>query len=183
MNLDYTLVLVGGVAISIALPKRWASVRAAILLGAALVACTALRALNAPNAVSTVVDLALLRHSNSLADSGLGVVVSAYTLVLAGLLSAIRLLVSRKESLPPAWLADAEPKTEAVTRTRALGRGLVWAGSFFFLVWALTPVAQRLDVFPGMRWGQPNSPGHYLDLISLTVALGLVLTGAMLRRT
>jgi hypothetical protein len=28
----------------------------------------------------------------------------------------------------------------------------------------LTHVAERFDLFPGMGWGLPNSPGHYLDL-------------------
>jgi hypothetical protein len=37
----------------------------------------------------------------------------------------------------------------------------------------LTHVAEALHVFPEMGWGEPNSAGHYLDLIS--AVLGLIL--------
>jgi hypothetical protein len=29
----------------------------------------------------------------------------------------------------------------------------------------LTHVAERLRILPGMGWGLPDSPGHYLDLV------------------
>jgi hypothetical protein len=33
----------------------------------------------------------------------------------------------------------------------------------------LTHIAERYRLLPSMGWGLPNSPGHYLDLISAVV--------------
>jgi hypothetical protein len=48
---------------------------------------------------------------------------------------------------------------------------LVGAGAL--VVVALTHVAEAVGLFPLMRWGAPDSPGHYLDLGS--AVLGFVL--------
>jgi len=40
------------------------------------------------------------------------------------------------------------------------------AGCGCLVLMLLTHVAERLHVLPGMGWGMPNSPGHYLDLVS-----------------
>jgi len=45
----------------------------------------------------------------------------------------------------------------------------------------LTHVAERLGVLPGMGWGLPNSPGHYLDLLSAVSGI-VLLVGAGLSR-
>jgi hypothetical protein len=37
----------------------------------------------------------------------------------------------------------------------------------------LTHVAERFDLFPGMGWGLPYSPGHYFDLVG--AILGCIL--------
>ena len=36
-------------------------------------------------------------------------------------------------------------------------------------------VAERLHFLPEMGWGLPDSPGHYLDLISAVVGISLLL--------
>ena len=45
--------------------------------------------------------------------------------------------------------------------TRVLGV----VGCTLLLVMVLTHVAERWHLFPSMGWGQPASPGHYLDLV------------------
>jgi hypothetical protein len=39
------------------------------------------------------------------------------------------------------------------------------------LVVVLTHVAEKLDLFPVMGWGLPDSPGHYLDCPRMLRAL------------
>ena len=45
----------------------------------------------------------------------------------------------------------------------------------------LTHVAERIDILPGMGWGLPNSPGHYLDLISAVSGIGLLVAAGLAR--
>jgi ABC-type nickel/cobalt efflux system permease component RcnA len=45
-----------------------------------------------------------------------------------------------------------------------------------------THVAERFEFFPSMGWGIPNSPGHYLDLLSAILGLVLLPLGFALRR-
>jgi hypothetical protein len=45
------------------------------------------------------------------------------------------------------------------------------AGCACFVVVVLTHVAEVLHVLPGMGWGLPHSPGHYLDLFSAIAAV------------
>ncbi len=50
----------------------------------------------------------------------------------------------------------------------------------------LTHIAERLHVLPGMGWGLPDSPGHYLDLASAilgAVSLTLGLAGWAIAKT
>jgi hypothetical protein len=53
---------------------------------------------------------------------------------------------------------------------RLIGLGLL-------IVVVLTHVAERFHIFPSMGWGQPNSIGHYLDLVSAIFGCGLLLMG------
>jgi len=55
-------------------------------------------------------------------------------------------------------------------------RFLAWAGRPFLLVVLLTHVAERWRVLPGMGWGPPDSPGHYLDLFSAITGIALLLS-------
>ena len=52
-------------------------------------------------------------------------------------------------------------------------------GVVCLIVVVLTHIAERLQLFPGMGWGQPDSIGHYLDLISAIVGGVLLLVGAL----
>ena len=59
-------------------------------------------------------------------------------------------------------------------------RFLLAAGSVCIAVVVLTHVAEQWAMLPGMGWGLPDSPGHYLDLscailgIAMLVAAGIV---------
>ena len=43
-----------------------------------------------------------------------------------------------------------------------------------------THVAEELQVFPDMGWGLPDSPGHYLDLVSAVVGSMLLIAGVVI---
>ena len=43
---------------------------------------------------------------------------------------------------------------------------LLLIGTGLVIVVILTHVAEALHIFPWMGWGLPNSPVHYLDLVS-----------------
>lgn len=45
-------------------------------------------------------------------------------------------------------------------------RALSLAGCACWAVVGLTHVAEHWNLLPGMGWGLPHSPGHYLDLFS-----------------
>jgi hypothetical protein len=60
-----------------------------------------------------------------------------------------------------------------------LGRCLLLLGVVCLAVALFTHVAERLRVFPGMGWGLPDSPGHYLDLVSVTLGCVLLLAGTV----
>jgi len=72
-----------------------------------------------------------------------------------------------------------EPMTmeDGVSERRKWARLLLLAGSGCLLVVVLTHVAERWDFLPGMGWGQPDSPGHYLDLFSAIVGIALLVAG------
>jgi hypothetical protein len=61
-------------------------------------------------------------------------------------------------------------------------RLLVLAGGACLLVVVLTHVAERFNIFPAMGWGLPDSPGHYLDLLSAIAGVVLLVTGITMRR-
>ena len=43
----------------------------------------------------------------------------------------------------------------------------------------LTHIAEKLELFPVMGWGLPNSPGHYIDLASAVLGGTLLIAGIM----
>ena len=55
-------------------------------------------------------------------------------------------------------------------------------GSFCLVVVVLTHVAEAFHLLPGMGWGLPNTPGHYLDLCSAIIGLILLPLGYILAR-
>ena len=79
------------------------------------------------------------------------------------------------------------PKAAALTshsrQTRRKSvRSLGLAGSVCLLIVVLTHVAEAWHVLPGMGWGLPNSPGHYLDLFSAISGVVLSLAAYVLQR-
>jgi hypothetical protein len=56
------------------------------------------------------------------------------------------------------------------------------AGSVCLLIVVLTHVAEAWHVLPGIGWGLPNSPGHYLDLFSAISGVVLLLAAYVLQR-
>ncbi|HYM01734.1 MAG TPA: hypothetical protein VET85_02245 [Stellaceae bacterium] len=61
-------------------------------------------------------------------------------------------------------------------------RWLVLAGIGCLAVMVLTHVAEHWRILPGMGWGQPNSPGHYLDLSSAILGAILLLAALIWSR-
>jgi hypothetical protein len=62
-----------------------------------------------------------------------------------------------------------------------LVRLLLLAGCACVAVMAMTHVAEALHLLPGMGWGLPNSPGHYLDLFSAIAGIVLLLAAGLVR--
>jgi hypothetical protein len=53
-------------------------------------------------------------------------------------------------------------------------------GSFCLVMVVLTHVTEAYHLLPGMGWGLPNTPGHYLDLFSAIIGLILLPLGYVL---
>jgi hypothetical protein len=64
-----------------------------------------------------------------------------------------------------------------------VGSSLQLLGFACLVVVLFTHVAEKLRVFPGMGWGLPDSPGHYLDLVSAMLGCSLLIVGVVIRRT
>src|SRR5580704_8324175 len=67
-------------------------------------------------------------------------------------------------------------------RRRTFSGLLQLAGSVCLLVMVVTHLAEALHLLPGMGWGLPNSPGHYLDLFSAISGVILSLMAYVVRR-
>jgi hypothetical protein len=61
-----------------------------------------------------------------------------------------------------------------------VGRWLLLFGFVCLAIVVLTHVAEMLNVFAGMGWGLPNSPGHYLDLVSAVLGTMLLIAGIVI---
>jgi hypothetical protein len=48
-------------------------------------------------------------------------------------------------------------------------------------VMALTHVAEPFNILPIAGWGLPNSPGHYVDLVSTVAGVILLLSAGIVR--
>jgi hypothetical protein len=55
-------------------------------------------------------------------------------------------------------------------------------GATFLVVVVLTHVAEALHLLPAMRWGEPDSVGHYVDLSSAVLGVTLTAIAYILRR-
>ncbi len=69
----------------------------------------------------------------------------------------------------------------AFAKRRSLPAFLQLAGSGFLVVVVLTHICEALGLFPAMRFGEPDSAGHYLDLTSAVLGVTLVAAGFLLR--
>ncbi len=58
-----------------------------------------------------------------------------------------------------------------------VGQIFLLLASACLLMVVLTHVAETFQVFPAMGWGLPNSVGHYIDLVSASLAITLLLLG------
>jgi hypothetical protein len=67
-------------------------------------------------------------------------------------------------------------------RERTGWRSVQLLGSFCLVVVVLTHVAEALHLLPGMGWGLPNTPSHYVDLCSAISGLILLPLGYVLAR-
>jgi hypothetical protein len=63
-----------------------------------------------------------------------------------------------------------------------VARLLFFVGCGCLVVVALAHVAERFHLLPGMGWGLPDSPGHYLDLVSAIAGPLLLLAAYAVRR-
>jgi hypothetical protein len=61
-------------------------------------------------------------------------------------------------------------------------RRFIFGASACLVVLILTHVAEALRILPGMGWGLPNSPGHYLNLFSAASGIILLLLACVVRR-
>ncbi len=61
-----------------------------------------------------------------------------------------------------------------------VGRCLLFLAFVCLVIIVLTHVAERLHVFPGMGWGLPDSPGHYLDLFSAVFGSMFLIAGIII---
>ena len=60
-------------------------------------------------------------------------------------------------------------------------RALAFTGIVCLGLVILTHIAEHWNILPSMGWGLPDSPGHYLDLASAILGVGILLA-AVLRR-
>ena len=58
-----------------------------------------------------------------------------------------------------------------------VGCCLLLLGFLCLTIMVVTNVAERVHLFPGMGWGSPDSPGHYIDFVSAVLGCALLIAG------
>ena len=66
-------------------------------------------------------------------------------------------------------------------KTRTLAALLWLAGTACLGIVVLTHIAEAEHWLPRMRWGQPDSAGHYIDLTSAILGVVLLISGTVSR--
>lgn len=66
-------------------------------------------------------------------------------------------------------------------RAKTVGSSLQLLGTISLLVVVLTHMAEALHVFSFMRWGEPNSVGHRVDLLSAILGITCFPMGVVVR--
>ena len=56
------------------------------------------------------------------------------------------------------------------------------AGAVCLLVVMFAHISEAFGLLPSMGWGQPNTPGHYIDLASAAIGVILLTVGYFSRR-
>ena len=70
--------------------------------------------------------------------------------------------------------------TIILMRKRTLSSILQLLGATGLVMVVLTHICEGLGLYPGMRWGEPASVGHFLDLISALIGMILFPIGYLL---
>ena|SRR5215469_7012863 len=70
----------------------------------------------------------------------------------------------------------------AFAKERTLMALIQLAGAVCLLVVIVAHFSEAVDYFPSMGWGRPNTPGHYVDLLSVIAGLILLVVGYLSRR-
>ena len=68
----------------------------------------------------------------------------------------------------------------SVRRARTFPAALMVGGTVCLEVVVLAHVAEAMRWLPRTRWGEPNSAGHYVDLVSAVTAVLLLTVGGMM---
>ena len=74
------------------------------------------------------------------------------------------------------------PSGSATLPRSAMAKRLLLGGCALWLMVILTHAAERWHILPGMGWGLPNSPGHYLDLASAIGGAVLLMAAVLAKR-
>jgi len=69
----------------------------------------------------------------------------------------------------------------AYVKTRTVPTLLWLAGAVCLSVVVLTHIAEGNGWLPAMRWGAPDSAGHYLDVSSAALGVSLIVAGTVAR--
>ena len=70
----------------------------------------------------------------------------------------------------------------SIIRKATLPAILQLLGSVLLVIVVLTHIAEAFALLPAMGWGRPDTPGHYLDLVSAIGGVVFLVTGYALRR-
>jgi len=63
--------------------------------------------------------------------------------------------------------------------TPTVTSALTVLGAASLVVMVLTHIAEALNLFPAMGWGQRHSVGHYLDLLSVYAGIAFLVAAAL----
>jgi hypothetical protein len=74
-------------------------------------------------------------------------------------------------------VAGLTRRLRSVSKRRTVWRLLQLFGLACLVIVVLTHVAETFHLFPTMGWGQPNSTGHYVDLVSAILGCTLLPLG------
>src|SRR5262249_53988928 len=86
-------------------------------------------------------------------------------------------LTPNPKSTQPLGQEEEAQTSSSLPPAITIGRWLLVFGFGCLAVVVLTHIAEELNLFPVMRWGLPDSPGHYLDFVSALLGCTLLIAG------